>query len=110
MNVLSVYSIICTVITVFLAIFLARCGKGVEIQVIDGDSQSATKTDIGLLVYDAGSPNGGEGDSCICPEWNSVCILEICVMGTLPLLGVFGIYKLVKSMLVYLAKQRTKTW
>ena len=106
---MSVYSILCTIIIIFLSTFLARCGgKRPETQIVDGDSQSATKTDIGLLIYDAGNTNGGEGETCVCPQWTSITILEICVMRTLILLGIAGIYKLVRNMLVYLATKKAK--
>ena len=106
-NILSVYSMLCTIVTIFLAIFLARCGT--EVKVVDGDSKSATKTDIGLLILDSGSTNGGEGEaSCVCTGWSSWSVLEFCVVGTLVLLGVFGIYKLVKCVLIYLAKKKTR--
>ena len=107
MNILSVYSMLCTIVIIFLAIFLARCGS--EVKVVDGDSESVTTTDIGLLILDSGSTNGGEGEAtCICPGWSSWSVLEFCVVGTLILLGVFGIFKLVKCVLLYLAKKRAR--
>ena len=53
MNILSVYSMISTIVIVFMTIFLVRCGS--EVKVVDGDSESVTKTDIGwkLLIAEA---------------------------------------------------------
>ena len=99
MNILGVYSMISTIVIIFLAIFLARCGS--EVNVVDGDSESVTKTDIGT--------NGEDGEAtCICPGWNSWFVLEFCVVGTFILLRVFGVFKLVKCVLLYLAKKRTR--
>ena len=67
-----------------LSSFLVRGGdQKCETLNVEGDSKSnsATKNDVGFIVYDAGATNGEDGESCVCPKWTSITILEIVVIG-----------------------------
>ena len=110
-NFLISYCVVCTVIIVILSSFLARgSNQQCETLNVEGDSQSnsATKNDVGFIVFDDGATNGEDGKPCVCPKWTSITILEMVVMGTLSVLGLWGIYRIIKGLQGVLAEKKAK--
>ena len=110
-SILISYGVICTLIIVVLSAFLAHSnGQQCDTLNVDGDSQtnSATKTDVGMFVFDEGVTTGSEGTACVCPKWTTLTVLEMMVMGTLSVLVLWGIIKLIKGLQGILEKRRTR--
>ena len=92
---LLAYGIITTLTTSILAILYSHCGSSETKEIVKGDSNSVTRTEIGLINIDNGEDNFTDNlTRCDCGlfqlEWT---ILEIVVVGLLGLAVICGLIK-----------------
>ena len=92
---LLVYGLITTVVTVILASLYAHCGNSETVKDVRGNSNSVTKTEIGLITIDNSNDNfSDEMKECNCGllqlNWT---VLEIIVGGLIGLLLIGGFIK-----------------
>jgi hypothetical protein len=92
---LLVYGLITTVVTVILASLYAHCGNSETVKDVRGNSNSVSKTEIGLINIDNGQDNfSDEMKECNCGllqlNWT---VLEILVVGLIGLLLIGGFIK-----------------
>ena len=92
---LLVYGVITTVVTVILASLYAHCGNSETVKDVRGNSNSVTKTEIGLITIDNSNDNfSDEMQECNCGllalNWT---MLEMIVVGLIGVLLIGGSIK-----------------
>jgi hypothetical protein len=92
---LVVYGLITTVVTCILASLYAHCGNSETEKIVKGNSNSVSKTEIGLINIDNGQDNFSDTmKNCNCGllqlDWT---VLEIIVVGLIGLAIIGGFIK-----------------
>lgn len=92
--ILLAYSVFATLVYSILGILLSRCGGKSEIgkNVINGKENVIDKTEIGFVVVDQSQEGDCSCESSFIPSI-SWTILEILVVITLGIVGMYGLYK-----------------